>query len=213
MSTEVNATTQPPSPIPIGLQFTETMRGFFSTKIADNYQRAAQQGQQDGSRFEFTLTVVSDDLEQMLTAQDHKARMFGSVTVPVLGAEPLTVTDGEFNLFIVDPEQVNTRQMRYRIKMTAQNGKVYYLDGFKLVHDDPGIDIWADTTTLYITMYDGDSANSPVLGKGILKILPVDFIKQMTTLKITNASNLAQRLHALDRFSRFFAGTLAKIYT
>ena len=44
---------------PIGLQFRETMRGYFSTEVHDDYQRAAERGKQDNSPFEFTLTVTS----------------------------------------------------------------------------------------------------------------------------------------------------------
>lgn len=51
-----------------------------------------------------------------------------------------------------------------------------------------------------------------MIGKGILKIQPVDFIKQMTTLKVINAKTRWEQLQAIDRFSRFFAGTLTKIY-
>ncbi len=200
------------APTKIGIQFTETMRGYFSLKVNNDYQRAAQQGKQDGSKFEFTLTVTSDDLDNMLTDESHKARMFGSVTAPALSSEPLTVTDGEFNLFIVDPDSVNTRRMVYKMKMTTAEGKVYYFEGFKVVHNDPGFDIWADTTTLYITVHDGDRLTSPVLGQGIVKIQPADFLHQLSTLQVTNTTSLQQQLEETTRFGSFFAGVLFNIY-
>ncbi|MDM9382564.1 hypothetical protein QUB80_17840 [Chlorogloeopsis sp. ULAP01] len=196
----------------VGIQFTETMRGYFSTQIQDDYQRAAQQGKQNNSRFEFTVTVTSDDLEVMLTDESHKAKIVGSVTAPVLSPEPLKVTNGEFNLFIVDPDRVNTRRMAYGMTMTASDGKVYYLDGFKVVHNDPGFDLWADTTTLYITVHDGDNLNAPVLGRGILNIQPADFLRQMSTLQVTNTTSLKQQLEETARFGSFFAGVLFNIY-
>lgn len=201
------------APAKVGIQFTETMRGYFSTAVTnDDYQKASQQGKQDNSKFEFTLTVTSDDLDKMLTDESHKAKMFGTVTAPALSFKPLTVRDGEFNLFIVDPDSVNTRRMVYRMTMTAEEGKVYYFEGFKVVHNDPGFDLWTDTTTLYITVHDGDSLNSPVLGQGILKILPADFLHQMSTLQVTNATSPQQKLEETVRFGSFFAGVLFNVY-
>lgn len=197
----------------IGLQFTETMRGYFSTAVTNgDYELAAAQGKQHNSPFEFTLTVNSDDLDTMLTDESHKAKIYGTVTAPILSPTPLKVTDGEFNLFIIDPDNVNTRRMVYRMTMTAQDGKVYYFDGFKVIHNDSGFDIWSDTTTLYITVYEGDSPNSPILGQGILKILPADFLHQLTTMQVTNTTNVKQQLEELARFGSFFAGVLFNIY-
>ena len=205
----------PPAPLQpskLGIQFTETMRGHFSTRVLGDYQRAAERGKRDDSPFEFTLTIISNDLDKMLDDQDHKARMVGSVIAPALSPEPLTVTEGEFNLFIADPERVSTRRMRYRMRMTSEEGKIYYFDGFKVIHDDPGFDIWSDTTTLYITVYEGDGIDAPVLGNGIVTISPIDLKRQMSTVRVTNAEDLGQRLEATARFGRLFAGTLYEVY-
>lgn len=201
-----------PVALKLGLQFTETMRGYFSAQVKDDYQAAAQRGEQDNDKFEFTLTVISDDLDRMLTDPAHYARMLGSVTAPSLSANPLTVTEGEFNLFIDDPDQTGTRQMRYRMKLTDDDGKEYFFTGFKVIHQDPGFDVWADTTTLFITVYDGIDDAAPVLGRGILHILPEDFLRQMTTLQVKNAKTIGQRLEATARFGRFFAGVVFETY-
>jgi cholesterol oxidase len=55
-------------------------------------------------------------------------------------------------------------------------------------------------------------ATSPVIAKGILKIEPADFAKQMTTLQITHAKNIAERLAATARFGAFFSGVLFETY-
>jgi cholesterol oxidase len=201
-----------PEPVTIGVQFTETMRGFFSAKVKDDYERAASQGDMDGTSFEFTLTITSDNLEEMLLNSAHSARMVGTVKAPSLSAEPLDVTDGEFNLFVENPDQVETRNMRYRMKMTAEEGRSYYFEGFKVIRDDSVFNIWRDTTTLFITIHEGASPDSPVLGKGILKISPADFATQLTTMKITGAPGVGERLKAASKFGMFFAGTLFDTY-
>lgn len=196
----------------LGIEFTETMRGYVSTSVTTDYAAGARQGETDHSPCEFTLTIASDDLERMLTDPGHEARMVGTVTAPALSDRPLVVTDGVFNLFTVDPDQVGTRRMRYRMTLTAPDQRRFFFEGFKLIHDDAGLDVWGDTTTLYVSLRSGAAPAAPLLGKGILKIRPDDFLRQMTTLQITNAESTAQRLQATARFGGFFAGVLFDTY-
>lgn len=200
------------APARMGLQFTETMRGFVSKNVMEDYQHAAEQGRIEQSPFEFTLTVITDDLERMLSEPGHQAKMVGTVTAPTLSATPMAVGNGTFQLFIEDPEHVGTRRMNYRMNLTTEEGRQYWFEGFKSVHHDRGIDLWPDTTTLYVTVYDGEDATATAIAKGILKIAPADFAKQMTTLRITNAANTAERLAATARFGAFFSGVLFETY-
>jgi len=200
-----------PAPKP-GLQFTETMRGFFSTKETGDYEQAEKQGRADGSPLEFTLTIVSDDLERMLAEEAHEGRIFGTVAAPALSARPLTVTEGEFNLFVTDPADPKSRLMRYRMKLATDEGANYFFDGFKRIHDDPGLDMWADTTTLFVTVYEGEDESGKVAGKGILHIRPHDFLKQMTTMRVRNAVSARQRVALTGRFGAYFTGSLHDVY-
>jgi cholesterol oxidase len=195
-----------------GIQFTEAMEGYFSIKVKDDFEAGARQGQTDGSSFRFVVTIRSDDVESMLSNPDHQAQLVGTAIVPALSPEPFTLTHGEFYLFVKDPDVFNLRYMRYRARMTAQDGHVYYLDGNKHVHNDPGFDIWSDTTTLFISVHDGADLSGPVIGTGILKILPKDLRHQITTMQVPNARNLGERLSILARFGRFFNDQLFDIY-
>ena len=195
-----------------GVRFTETMRGYFSTTVTDDFERADKQAREDDSTFVFTLTVIADDLDALVGDESHAARLIGTVEAPALSKHPITVTDGEFNLLVSDPTDVGTRRMRYRMRLSSVEGKNYYFDGFKLIHDDPGIDQWADTTTLYITVYEGESEAGDPIGKGILRIRPQDFIRQMTTMQITNAPDAKERLAANGRYAAYFTGSLRDVY-
>lgn len=196
----------------IGMEFTETMSGYFSKQVKDDYQRGMDQGKTENSPFTFTLTIVSEDLEDMINNPQHQAGMTGSVVAPALSPKPLMVDAGQFNLFVVDAAQPATRRMWYRMQLNAESGRVYYFEGFKVIQDDPMLDVWSATTTLYITIYDGLNAASPVLGKGILIIRPQDFFRQLTTMKATNAPTLEAKLDAEGRFGRFFLGVLVQKY-
>lgn len=199
-------------PVTVGIQFTETMQGFYSKGENDTYQQAYERGELDDSRFEFTLTVISDDVDTMLSDENHAAKMVGSVTAPALSERPLTATEGLFNLFVKDQDEINARQMRYRMKLTSVDGKEFYFVGFKDIHDDPGFDTWTDTTTLFITVHEGDNDQGAVQGRGILKIATDDFARQMTTMKVSNASNPAEQAAAIAKFGRFFAGEVWDTY-
>ena len=210
-----SATSTPPPNEPeakLGVQFTETMRGYFTDQEKSDFDRGAQIGEADNSPFMFTLTVLSDDLESMLSSEAHSAKMVGTVIAPALSDRPLTITRGRFNLFVRDPDRVNTRRMCYRMTLTAVDGRQWYFDGFKYAHNDRLIDLWSDTTTLFITLHDGPTEQAPVHGKGILKIRPDDFAKQITTIKARNPTDHKEGLLAVARFGRFFAGAMAETY-
>ncbi len=205
----------PAGPTPaekMGIEFTETMTGYFSTSVKDDYQRGADRGKADHSPFTFTLTIASDDLEDMITNARHAARMAGTVIAPALSAQPLTVSGGTFNLFVVDAAEPATRRMWYRMTLAAEDGRSWFFVGFKVIRDRPVYDVWHDTTTLYITLFDGSDETSPVLGKGILIIRPQDFLRQLTTMKVTNAPSFEKRLEAEGQFARFFLGVLFQKY-
>ena len=72
--------------------------------------------------------------------------MAGTVVAPALSSKPLTVSNGIFNLFVVNPDEVETRNMRYRMTLVSEEGRRWYFDGFKVVHESPVLDVWHDTT-------------------------------------------------------------------
>ena len=203
--------TPPPAP-KVGIEFTETMRGFASTTVTDDYEAAAKAGRAEDSPFSFTLTIVSEDLESLIDDPAHEARMVGTVDAPALSPNPITATEGIFNLFVTDPAHVATKLMRYRAKLSTEEGRTYLLTGFKTIHDDRGLDLWPDTTTLFLTIYEGADETGAIAARGILRIHPQDFARQLTTMRVTNASSRTERLEATAKFGKYFAGVLYHTY-
>lgn len=74
------------------------------------------------------------------------------------------------------------------------------------------LNIWHDTSTLYVTLYRGPDKSGEVIGSGVMHIHPTDFAKQMTTMKVLNARNERERIEGLARFGKFFAGILWESY-
>jgi cholesterol oxidase len=196
---------RPPSSPPgtvrkLALLFTETMRGQFSSATSPP------------SPFAFTLTVEWDDLEALLADPAVEASLKGTVVAPALSSEPLTVSEGVFNLFIQDMSRVNTRTMHYRFAMESKTGEQYFFDGTKTIQDDPGFDVWSDTTTLPATIYAGSTSDGEPLGTAVLHMLPDDFARQLSTIEIVNAPDNHARREATAKFVRLFLGALFDTY-
>jgi cholesterol oxidase len=197
---------------PLGIQFTERMAGHFSQVQDGDFQEGDARGKQLGSSFEFVLTIVAEDLRKTIDGAEHEARMMGTVVAPTLSPKPLLATQGIFNLFVQDPKDPGTRLMKYRMRLLAQDGRLYYFTGFKVIRDRPIWELWRDTTTLFITIHEGEDESGPVVGKGILRISAKDFTQQLGTLDVLNAKNAQERLSATAEFGQFFAGVLYENY-
>ncbi|HEY1985143.1 MAG TPA: GMC oxidoreductase [Terracidiphilus sp.] len=208
---DLSKSIQPPpsSALAVGLRFTEAMKGFFSTQVTDDFAKGSVQGKQDNSSFEFILTVIADDLNLLLASPDHPGRIVGMATAPALSPKPLAVSHGEFRLLVSDPSQVDTRLMKYSMDLTSEEGKTFIFAGTKIIKNDGILNVWRDTSTLYITISD---IAGTILGKGILNIDPQDFMRQMTTVEITNAKDDIERLNGIIRFGQSFAGVLFDVY-
>lgn len=191
----------PPAP-KIGLRFTETMVGTYTPV----------NGEAAASPMSFTLTVESDDLEHMLADPQHEARMVGTLTAPALSAEPMMIADGRFNLFVDNEDEVDVRNMNYRMTLVTVEGKQFYLFGQKIVTHSSLLNLWTQTNTLYVELRDSPAADAQPIGRATLIITPENFLRQTRTMEVTNAPDLETRLAWLLKFGRFFAGVLFTEY-
>jgi cholesterol oxidase len=194
------------------VQFTETMRGYFSKDEKDDFTSGYDLGKQNCSPFMFTLTVQAENIDSFVSEPNHQGYMAGTVIAPALSDKPLTISNGIFNLFVKDEQNPEHKKMKYQMQLNTYDGRQYYFYGYKKVEDDKGFDMWKDTTVLYITVFNGQDDSSPVLGKGILKIIPMDFATQMGTIKALNTKNKLESLMAIKSFSTFFGSNVVDTY-
>lgn len=197
-----------------GISFTETMKGHVTRGEADPV-RGEESERREAASFELTITV--DDIEVFVRHPEHGAEATGWVDVPPLGGRR-PVERGTFQLFVddADPE---AKRMLYRLPFLDDRGVAFTLAGEKIVRDDPGFDLWDDTTTLYVRILEGhadgsdgsDEAGDTVWGSGVLHIRTVDFLKQLTTMRATGPDLKAQT-SAMVRFGRLFLGKLWDSY-
>jgi cholesterol oxidase len=198
----------------VGLTFTEMMRGNLSTYDAPDFSVLAKRGPQaDDTQIEFTLTIATEDLETMLTDEAHKAAMIGTLTCSSLSARPMTITGGQFSLFIKDPTDSRVRLMIYQAQLRGAHGEVFHFHGVKVIKPGPPINAWRDTTTLFATISQSSPDGVKVVGKGILHIAPNDFLRQLRTFEVTNAPSIGRRFSALADYFKFFAKVLFATYS
>ena len=190
--------------VPVGIKFTETMRGHLAPGDHEDYIQAEKTGKRLGDKLCFTVTIHIDDLAAFLHDDRHEARLSGTVEAPRF-AGSVAIEDGRFNLFV---EESGRKRMRYSMTFKDQYGSPHRLDGLKDVHNDPGFDIWSDTTTLFTRLYRLDPPQETAIGAGILRIRPIDLIPQLRSMRATNAANPAEGASALVSFGRFFFGRL-----
>jgi cholesterol oxidase len=175
-----------------------------------NFEMAEAAAKAADTKLVFRLTIVADDVADFMDSPQHQARVEGYVDCPLFGTRRL-VEEGSFNLFKQDQSE-KLKKMTYVLKFTDDNGRKLMLDGFKMINDDRGFDVWKDTTTLFTSIREGWDENSPVIAEGIVHVLAADFMKQLTTFRLRNSQGLASSAALYGRFLRFFFGNLTDTY-
>lgn len=191
------------------LRFTEEMKGFASPGQHSSAEGYAQ-GKAGNTPLQFQLTLCMDDLDRFIADPDHAARAIGHLESPLFGGR-CPVLQGAFNLFTASGD-ANRKTMRYRLFFEDTQGQPLTLSGVKNIRNDPGPDLWADTTTLYTNVLAGhvsaaEEASARIVASGIVHIGVMDFLRQLTTFR-ADAPTLSQRLAAIERFGSFFMGAL-----
>jgi cholesterol oxidase len=198
----------PASDAPATVEFTEKMKGFI-TFGEDDFDKGFRQGKRSKTKCMFHLTITMEDIERFIADKTHPGTAAGYVECDALGGK-LPVEKGYFNLFVeADGGEHERRLMLYRLFLSDGEGHPITLNGFKDVENDPGIDIWSDTSTLFTRILAGhvepeDDEGAEVIASGILHILPTDFAVQCTTFRV----HPAHRVDAIARFGAMFAGEL-----
>ncbi|MGH8909489.1 MAG: hypothetical protein ACRD0K_24070 [Egibacteraceae bacterium] len=191
------------------LEFTEEMKGYVTFGESD-CERGFREGKQRGTFLMFHLTMATDDIDRLIADRTHEMRAQGWVECEALGGR-LPVEHGVFNLFAEGGDPSRTT-MRYRLRFRDGAGNPLTLSGLKEIHDDPGFDLWSDTTTLYVKLIQGHpEIGGEVSASGIIHIYKRDFARQLTTFRVRGHSAGA-RVKALADFGQLFLGQLWERY-
>jgi choline dehydrogenase-like flavoprotein len=213
----------PPRTRPIAITFTELMSGTFAepddtlrealaeagpspgpggTPLeARLYEAAAQRGRPDNG-MELTLHARVPDVN-VLALGTHRLEVEGTAELRLDGTdlEPLRV-QGWFDLLTGEGE---TRSMDYELRI----GRRFELSGIKKLRDDPGADVWRDTTALFIHLRDLEQERDYY---GMLNVAMNHFLfKQMRSMQVDTV-DAARAAWALSSFGAHFFGGLQSVY-
>ena len=192
----------------VGITFRETMSGGFALGETDP-QTGERKGKDADTVLSMHSTIDIRDLNRFIADPDHTASMTGHINFAPFG-ENITAKSGVFNLFFPS-DSPNLKFMIYELAFEHE-GQDYYLVGNKEVRDDPGFDLWKDTTTLYTQLHKGADKTGPVVGAGILSLGPVELMRLVSTMRATNAKSIREQTEAVLEFGRFFMGELWDTY-
>lgn len=204
------------------ISFTEEMKGYYTRGEMD-YDKGFKEGRENGKNIMFHLTITVDGVNRFVTDPAHDTQdIVGYVECDDLGGR-LPVEKGVFNLF-VDEADPSVKKMLYRLFFRKPDGEALTLSGHKIIKDDPGFDLWHDTTTLYTRILRGHISpeeekaleqsgqlEQAVCGSGIIVIPFFSFLKQLTTFR-AEGPTLSDRTSAMARFGRLFMGKLWDVY-
>lgn len=196
---------------PIGMHFTETMRGFITNAVHCSYEDAERRGQFTKTTCSFTLTAYHGDMQEFLTGHHHRVQLSGFLTATSLSREPLRVVRGSMELFQAADEDPRTQYFDYHLDLESVDGTHYSLRGRKLVRKNHRLATgWKETTTLYVDIYSAKSREA--IARGILRLDIVSLLGQLSTMRFTAGGGTRDRLRAARSFYGFFAGKMVETF-
>lgn len=191
-----------------GLTFRETMTGNFALGTSDA-NVGAEQGKAANTQLAMHAAITIRDMQAFVDDPQHQGQLHGTIDFAPF-ANGIPAKNGVFNLFSPS-DSPDLKYMVYELGFEHE-GQSYYLAGKKHVKDDPGFDLWTDTTTLYTQLHKGNDSSGDVIGAGILTLGMSDLVKLVSTMNATNTRSLREKMSVFTRFGRFFMGDLWDSY-
>jgi cholesterol oxidase len=165
-------------------------------------------GRTDGAAA-FHLHIVYDDVAAAVRSPATPAQVFGTVDLPLGSDDTFDVLSGEFRLLQTDEDDVDQSHMSYDLTVQGRAGaRVLRIEGSKTIHNNPGFDLWRDTTDLPFRVLEGDD----VVATGIVHIGPVGVLRMLSTMRIQRGGGAGRRLALKARFVRMFLAHLVGTY-
>ena len=196
------------------LSFTESMSGYIN-EGTENPEKGEKQGKAKNNKINFNAKIIIDNVKDFIEKPDHESVLEGTLNYPPFGMN-LKIENGKFNLFILDKD-VDMKKMEYKFNFTSQTtGKRYCFHGIKEIERklwdflDP-LDPIKDMTTLFTTIYEGDTERGKVVASGILRFNLAELPRLIASIEV-QASNTGAKKKAVLGFFGFALGELGETY-
>jgi uncharacterized protein (DUF362 family) len=193
----------------VGLRFAETMSGYVAEGV-EGFEEGEKRGQEQDNRFSFDVTIEIESVSDFVKLSGQEAKMSGRVSYKPLG-EGMTIQEGVFTLFKPDAASA-TRQMTYSFWFTGKDGMDYSLYGYKMIHDDPGMDALEDMTKLFTRLSRGRQKGGTLVGSGVLRFKMLDLPSMLSSFEVTNTNSPITKIRTISTFVQFCYGAVKETY-
>ncbi len=193
----------------VGLRFSETMSGYLAEGV-EGFEEGEKKGQEQDNRFSFDVTIEIESVSDFVKLSGQEAKMIGRVSYKPLG-EGLPIQEGVFTLFKPDAASA-TRQMTYSFWFTGKDGTDYSLYGYKMIHDDPGMDALEDMTKLFTRLSRGRQKGGTLVGSGVLRFKMLDLPSMLSSFEVTNTNSPITKIRTISTFVQFCYGAVKETY-
>jgi cholesterol oxidase len=196
------------------LRFEERMAGYVAAASeAGDFDEAYEIGRRNGSSIQFETTIIHDDLPRLVEDPASPGRITGTVLAPMLCQGQLDVVEGTFVLLERQPEQVDTDWMCYRMLLRSRTDppRSFLLEGHKVIRTGSILSAWKHTTTLYVTVQEGDEADSPSVALGVMHIGLPDTYRLLAHAQVLNVDEHEQ-VKYIAQFAAMFVRSIWPFY-
>ncbi|MGQ3685958.1 MAG: GMC oxidoreductase [Candidatus Loosdrechtia sp.] len=196
------------------LTFTESMSGYIGENT-ENPKKGEKRGKRNNNKIDFQARISIDKVNDFIETTEHKATLEGTFNCRPFGTE-LKIENGIFNLFIID-KNTDTKKMQYRFNFTSPvTGKRYFFHGVKEIERkfwdifNP-LDPIMDMTTLFVTIYEGNTEKGKIAASGIMRFNLAKLPSLLSSIEV-RASNKAAKKKVILNFFGFILGKLGETY-
>ena len=189
-----------------GIHFRETMSGRVCFG-EDDPERGYRSDAAEPVSIHAAIDI--DDVAKFVRDPDHLEALSGHLEWHRRGGW-LPAASGKFGLFTPsgDPKLA---YMIYAMRVSI-DGKPHFFNGRKHVRIAAPWKLWKATTTLYVTLHEGDDVTGPIVAAGRLSLGVMSLLDLLGTMRAAGCRGWAQSSRAIWRFFRFFAGELMRIF-
>jgi Patatin-like phospholipase len=189
-----------------GVTFREVMTGRITFGQTDT-----RQGYDHPAAIPFCLPASIDirDLDGFIADPAHGGDLTGHLYAPRAGGV-LPGWRGQFRLFSPGADG-DTKEMVYALAY-RRAGRPIWFWGRKFVRTGKPWRMWTETTTLHVTLHDGEDEQAPVIAAGILRLDVFALVALLGTFHATGCATWREGLGCCLRFFGFFSRELWRTY-
>ena len=208
--------TAPPRTLGVGVVFTETMQGALARGAANSINSAKAAKSANSARpaiaVSFRLGLAAPSLADFVDDPAHQLAATGTIRVDgITSADGARVRNGLVHLLVAGDTPAS-RRVLYTLPFFGEDGKPYLLDGYKDVRDHGRFDVWGASTTVYARIRRGHTPRGRTIAAGELRLNPVEWVRELTTVRVTGSAGPVRQAAALLDFGRLFAESLWDVF-